>query len=367
LLEAWPENGPELLWKANGLGIGYSSVSVAGGRLYTMGDGETVSHVHCIDIKDGKIAWSSKPIGKTGGDYEGTRGTPTLDGNHLYALGQFGDLVCLKMETGEEVWRKNLVTDFGGRPGKWNYSESPLIDEGKVIVTTGSKEGSIVALDKMTGALVWKSKDFIDEAQYSSLILRDFGGKKQYVQFTLASVVGLEASTGKVLWKAARKGRTATVSTPIFHEGQVFVSSSYGAGCNGFKVSHSDGTFSIEEIYSNKNISNDHGGCIRVGDHIYGSSSTTMVCMDFKTGERKWRARSAGKGSILIVDDKIILRAESGTLALLELNPDAYTEISRFDQPDRSKAKAWAHPVVSNGILYLRDQGLLLAYDLRKK
>ena len=366
LLDAWPEGGPKLLWKAQGLGIGYSSVSITGGRIYTMGDGEKTSHVYCLDPKDGTIIWTSKPIGKTGGNYEGTRCTPTFDEGLLFALGQFGDLVCLKADNGEEVWRKNLVADFGGQPGGWNYSESPLVDEGKVLVTPGGKQGAVVTLDKKTGDLVWQSKEFTDDAQYSSLIAREFGGKRQYVQFTLASVVGIEASTGKLLWKTPRKGRTAVVSTPIFHEGQVFVSSAYGVGCNGFKVSHSDGSFSVEEIYADKTISNHHGGCIRVGDYVYGSSSTTLVCMELKTGERKWRARSAGKGSILIVDDKIILRAEKGTVVLLELTPEAYVEISKFEQPDRSKAKAWSHPVVSDGILYLKDQGLLLAYDLRK-
>ena len=366
LLDAWPEGGPKRIWKAQGLGIGYSSVSVTGGRLYTMGDGESSSFVHCIDAKDGKIAWSSKPLGKTGGKYEGTRGTPTFDEGHLYALGQFGDFVCLKAETGEEVWRKNLIADFGGRPGEWSYSESPLIDGGKVIVTTGGEEGAVVALDKKTGEVIWKSKEFHDEAQYSSLIVREIGGVRQYLQLTLASVVGLAADTGKVLWKAPRKGRTATVGTPIFHDGYLFVSSAYGAGCNGFAVTGEGSSFSVKETYSNKNISNDHGGCVRVGDHVFGSSSAIMVCIDFKTGERKWRARSAGKGAILVVDDKIILRTENGAVALLELSDEAYVEISKFDQPERSKSKAWAHPVVSNGILYLRDQNILLAYDLRK-
>lgn len=366
LLDKWPEGGPKLAWKAEGLGVGFSSVSIKDGLIYTMGDGKETSHVFCLDARDGKILWTSKEVGKTGGNYKGTRCTPTLDGDHLYALGQFGDLVCLEASNGAEVWRRSLTKDFGGRSGGWNYTESPLVDGGKVMVTPGGKKGAVVALSAKTGKLAWQSKDFTDGAQYSSLIARDFGGRRQYIQLTGSSVVGLDAKTGKPLWKAPRKGQTATITTPVFHEGHLFVSSAYGVGCNGFKVTRNKAGFSAKQIYANKSIANHHGGCIRVGDYVYGSSGGTLACLELKTGKEMWRKRSAGKGSIVVVDDKIILRAENGPIALVELNPDAYKEISKFDQPDRSRARAWPHPVVSNGILYIRDQDILLAYDLRK-
>ena len=366
ILDEWPEGGPKLLWKATGVGEGFSSVIVVDGRLYTMGDGKEASHVHCLNPKDGKAIWSSEAIGKTGGNYKGTRCTPTFDDGHLYALGQFGDLVCLRAEDGSEVWRKSLTKDFEGRGGGWNYTESPLVDNGKVMVTPGGKKGAVVALDKKTGDLLWQSKDFTDRAQYSSLIVREFGGKRQYIQLTGDSVVGLNASSGDLLWQAPRKGRTATISTPIFHEGHVFVSSAYGVGCNGFKVTHEGSTFSAKETYANKSIANHHGGCIRVGDYVYGSSGGTLACLELKTGKEMWRQRSAGKGSILIIDGKIILRAEGGPIALVELNPKEYREISKFNQPDRSKARAWSHPVVSNGTLFIKDQDMLLAYNVAK-
>jgi len=366
LLDKWPEGGPKLVWKAKGLGVGFSSVSVRDGLIYTMGDGKEASHVFCLDAKNGKILWTSKPVGKTGGNYKGTRCTPTLDGDRLYALGQFGDLVCLEASNGAEVWRRSLTEDFGGRSGGWNYTESPLVDGDKVMVTPGGKKGTVVALSTKNGKLAWQSKDFTDGAQYSSLIVRDFGGRRQYIQLTGSSVAGLDAKTGETLWKAPRKGRTATITTPVFHEGHLFVSSAYGVGCNGFKVTRNKAGFSAKQIYANKSISNHHGGCIRVGNYVYGSSGGTLACLELKTGKEMWRKRSAGKGSIVVVDGKISLRAESGPIALVELNPKAYKEISRCDQPGRSRAKAWPHPVVSNGILYIRDQGILLAYDLRK-
>ena len=366
LMDKWPANGPRLAWRVNNVGVGFSSVSVVGNRLYTMGDGPTASHVVCLSTANGNVVWTSKPVGKTGGNYKGTRCTPTVLGGLVYALGQFGDLVCLRADNGAEVWRKSLTKDFGGRSGGWNYTESPLVDGGLVLVTPGGRKGAVVALNRLTGALVWQSRDFTDGAQYSSLIVRDFGGHRQFVQLTGANVVGLAARTGKVLWKAPRRGRTATVSTPIFHDGHVFVSSSYGVGCNGFKVTADASSFSAKQIYANKTISNHHGGCIRVGDYVYGSSGSMLACLELKTGREMWRERSAGKGSIVVVDGKIILRAERGTVALVALSPVKYTELSRFKQPDRSRANAWSHPVVSGGILYLKDQSLLLAYDLRK-
>ncbi len=366
LLDVWPEGGPRLLWKASGVGTGFSSVSVVKGKIYTMGDGKEASYVYCVNATDGKLAWTSQAVGKTGGNYKGTRSTPTVVNGLVYALGQFGDLVCLKADTGLEVWRISLTKDFGGRSGGWNYTESPLVDNGLILVTPGGRKGAVVALNAATGKPVWQSEDFTDGAQYSSIIVREFGGERQYIQLTGANVVGLAAKTGKILWKAPRKGRTATVSTPIFHDGHVFVSSSYGVGCNGFKVTYDGKAFSAKETYANKVIANHHGGCIRVGNYVYGSSGGTLACLNLKTGEEMWRERSAGKGSIVVIDGKIILRAESGTVAMVELNPEAYKEISRFQQPDRTRSRAWSHPVVSNGVLYLKDQDSLFAYSLKK-
>jgi len=366
LLEKWPEDGPKLAWKTRGVGTGFSSVAVVKGRIYTMGDGAESSHVLCLNAKDGKIIWTSKAIGKTGGNYKGTRSTPTVVGDVLYALGQFGDLVCLKTADGSEVWRASLTQDFGGRAGGWNYTESVLVDDGKVMVTPGGRKGAVVALNAKTGKLIWQSTDFTDGAQYSSLIVRDFGGIRQYIQLTGQNVVGLGANTGEVLWKAPRTGRTATISTPVFHEGSLFVSSAYGVGCNGFEVKAAGGKFTTRQTYANKSMANHHGGVIRVGNFVYGSSGGTLACLNLKTGEEMWRERSAGKGAIVIVGKQIILRAESGPVSLVEVNPTKYNEISRFNQPERTRARAWSHPVVSNGILYLKDQDLLLAYDLRK-
>jgi len=367
LAEQWPEKGPKLLWKTEGLGEGWSSVAIADKTIYTMGDLEDACYLFALNLQ-GKQLWKARvgePKGHRG--YPGPRSTPTVSGGHVYVLGQYGDLVCIST-AGKEVWRTNIESDYGGRMmSGWKWSESPLVDGGKVVVTPGGTKGGVLALDAKTGKQVWRCKDFTDTAGYSSLIVRDFGGVKQYIQVSGKSVVGIDANNGELLWKAPRAGKTAVVSNPIFHEGSLFVTSSYGVGCNGFEVSGSGGNFKAKQTYANKSIANHHGGCIRVGDYVYASSGSVLVCLDLKTGKEMWKERSAGKGAIVVVGNKIILRAESkGTISLVELNPNAYKEISRFEQPERTRKKAWAHPVVCDGTLYIRDQGLLLAYDLHK-
>ena len=372
LLAAWPAGGPPLAWKAEGCGVGFSSVSVVGGRVFTMGDGPDGGLVRAFDEKTGKSVWTSEVLGKPGGNYAGTRCTPAVDGGFVYALGQFGDFVCLEAATGKEVWRKSLQKDFGGNYSGWNYTESPLVEGNKVLVTPGGKKGAVVALDKKTGALLWQSSDFTDGAQYSSLIAADINGVHQYLQLTAASVAGIEANSGKMLWRAERKGQTAVITTPIYANNQVFVTSGYGVGCNAFKITKDSAGFKTEEIepYGKKNMMNHHGGVILLGDYIYGhSDSKGWICQDFKTGDVKWSNGGVGKGSIAYADGHFYCRSEGGkgNVALIEATPDGYKEKGRFEQPDRSKQNSWAHPVIANGKLYLRDQDVLLCYDVKKK
>jgi outer membrane protein assembly factor BamB len=370
LLAEWPAEGPQLAWKVTGCGSGYSGVSVANGRVFTMGDGPDGTIVHAFDEQTGKPLWESAVVGKPGGNFNGPRCTPTVDGGAVYALAQFGDLVCLDATTGQERWRKNLGTDFGGNYSGWNYTESPLVEGDKVMCTPGGKKGAIVALDKKTGALVWQSTEFTDGAQYSSLIAADISGIHQYIQLTAASVAGVDAGTGKLLWRAERKGATAVISTPIYADNQVYVTSGYGVGCNAFKIVKDEAGFKTEEIYANKNMANHHGGVILLGGYLYGfSDSKGWICQEYKTGDIKWSDKGVGKGSIGYADGHFYCRSEGskGTVALIEATPDGYKEKGRFEQPDRSTKNSWPHPVIANGRLYLRDQDVLLTYDVRRK
>ena len=234
LLAAWPAAGPPLAWKINDLGAGYSGVSIANGKIYTMGDTNDSAYVEALDFNTGKKFWQTR-IGKSGqcGNYYGPRATPTVDGDLVYSLGQFGDLSCVQALTGKEVWHKNLKTDFNGKMMfGWGYSESVLVDSDKLLCTPGGTNGTVVALNKKTGAVVWRSKDFTDSATYSSLLPVVINGVRQVIVFTDAHVAGVAVDTGKLLWSAPRKGKTAVVPTPIYKDNRVFVASGYGIGCN---------------------------------------------------------------------------------------------------------------------------------------
>jgi len=370
LLKQWPSGGPPLAWKTTALGAGFSSVSVAQGKIFTMGEGPDSSFVHALSERNGKLLWSAK-VGRPGdpGGYPGPRATPTIDGDLVFALGQYGDLVCLEAASGKEKWRKSLTKDFGGRlMSGWGYSESPLVDGDKVLCTPGGSKGTVLALNKGTGEVVWSSKALTDAAAYASIIPVEFGGRNQYIVLTDASVAGLAVQNGELLWRGARRGLTAVIATPIFHEGLVYVTSSYGAGCNLFQVTASGGAFKAAQVYANRTMANHHGGVVRLGDFVYGhSDGKGWVCQNLKTGEMVWSDRGPGKGAIACADGFLYLRSESGkgTVALVQAAPSGYKEISRFDQPNRSTQNSWPHPVIANGRLYLRDQDVLLCYDVR--
>jgi outer membrane protein assembly factor BamB len=295
-----------------------------------------------------------------------------VDGDLLYAVSQYGEMVCLQTADGKEMWRKDYVRDFGGAIPGWGYAESVLVDGDQVVMTPGGAEGTIVALDKQSGKLKWRSQGLTDEAHYSTPIIAEIGGVRQYIQLTPKNVVGVAAADGKVLWRAVRKGNVAVIPSPIYHEGCVYVTSSYGNTCNLFKVSDAGGSFSTEQVYANKVMVNHHGGVILVGDCLYGYSEggKGWTCQDFKTGEAKWQENGKlGKGSLVYADGRFYLREEGGkgTVALIEATPDGYKEHGRFAQPDRSAKNSWPHPVVAGGKLFLRDQDLLLCYDVKAK
>ena len=369
LLDRWPAGGPRLMWKTSGLGTGYSSVAVADGRIITLGDLKDASYIIALDLA-GKGLWTAK-VGKTGGNYAGTRSTPTIDGELVYGLGQFGDLVCVEAKGGKERWRHNLDSEFQGNVGGWNYSESPLVDGDRLVCAPGGRRGTVLALDKKSGQRLWQTKEYTDHAEYTSIVAATIAGKKQYVHLSGGTLAGIEPESGAVLWRTDRRGETATIPTPIVDGDRIYVTSGYGVGCNLFEVVRQDGTFKVREVYKSKDMVNHHGGVVKVGDHLYGySDGKGWVCQEFATGETVWREKSRlGKGSIAYADGKLFLRDEGGkgTVVLIEATPKGWSELGRFDQPNRSNENSWAHPAISDGRLYLRDMDVLLAYEVGGK
>jgi outer membrane protein assembly factor BamB len=381
LLKQWPEGGPKLLWKATDLGEGYSTPSVSNGRVFLMGNRNNEEFLVALDAKDGKPVWSTKvgavaPNTTAPAKYPGTRATPTVDEDLVYGLGSDGDLVCAETAGGKVRWHKSLRKDFAGRPGDWDYAESPLIDGDAVICTPGETDATIVALNKKTGDVIWKSAipPTSDPrngrpAGYSSAVVAEIGGVKQYVQFLARGLVGVEAKTGRLLWRYDLPGQM-NIDTPIVHDGCIFTSQA-GRGPNGnvlVRVTGDAQKMTVAEVFrTTRDLNNHHGGVVRIGDYLYGTSETQLVCVEFKTGKLIWQERSVGKGSISAADGMLYVRSESAQrpVALVEATPDGYRERGRFNQPDRQRPNPWAHPVIANGRLYLRDANILLCYDVK--
>lgn len=372
LLKSWPKDGPPLAWKVKGLGGGYTTPSVAQGRIFGMsykGNDETV---WALNEQDGKEIWSVKIADKGKAGYnEGSRCTPTVDGDRVYVLGISSDVVCLDAASGKTLWQKNLKKDYSGKMmSGWGYSESPLIDGDKVIVTPGGKDSTLVALNKKDGALIWKSQvPQGDGAAYSSVIVADVQGVRQYIQFIGRGVVGVAAADGKFLWRYDKPHNgTANISTPIYHDGHVFAASGYGTGGGLVKLTREGtGNFKADEVYFTKQMQNHHGGMVLLDGHIYGNNQGQLACIDFLTGNVKWNERRPGKGSIAYADGHLYYRNEGGPIVLVEANPKEYVEKGRFTQPERSGKNAWPHPVIANGKLYILDQDVLLCYDIKQK
>lgn len=295
---------------------------------------------------------------------DGPRGTPTVDGNRVYALGGNGDFSCLDAGNGKTIWHVNLVSDFGGRVPGWGYSESPLIEGDMVVVTPGGKQGTLLALDKNSGELIWQSSDTTQAAHYSSPIVAKIGGIRQIVQFARESCFGVNASNGKLMWeyKNANNG-TANCSTPIVSDDHVFASSAYGTGGGLAKISSDGLNQTATEVYFVKSMGDHHGGTVKVGDYLYSLGAGRLVCMHFKTGKIAWQDRSVGKGSLVVADGMLYLLSERQQVGLAEATPEGYRERGRFKIKSQGRP-SWAHPVVAGGRLYIRDQGKLTAYDI---
>jgi outer membrane protein assembly factor BamB len=380
LLKQWPREGPKLLWQVNDIGDGYSTPSVVGSRIYLMSNrGLDNEFVQALSTKDGKVIWITH-VGNVGNPnqnppYPKARSTPTVDGNFIYALGSDGDLVALEAKSGKIRWQKNIRKEFGGQPGEWAYAESPLVDGDVVVVTPGGAEATVVALNKKTGSVIWKSAvPGGDPAAYASAIVVQGGGRKQYVQALTKGTVGVDAKTGQFLWryKEVAKG-PAQYFTPVAR-GEYVYGGALGVGGGMVRLKLDQGGVAAEQVYFTRGLPNGIGGAVLVGDTLYGTEAgATLVAADFITGKVKWQDKSIGWSSVAYADGHLYLHGINGEVALVEASPDAYREKGRFTPPAQPKKKqagpfpegAFAYPVIANGRLYIRDLGTLWAFDIK--
>ncbi|HKU76484.1 MAG TPA: PQQ-binding-like beta-propeller repeat protein [Pyrinomonadaceae bacterium] len=380
LLRQWPAAGPKLLWQLNDIGDGYSTPAVVGNRIYVMSNrGMDNEFVQALSTADGKVIWTTR-VGNVGNpdqqpNYPKARSTPTIEGNFVYALGSDGDLVCLEAKTGKIRWQKSLRKDFGGEPGDWAYAESPLVDGDLVVVTPGGAQATMAAVNKKTGAIVWKSAiPGGDKAGYASAIAVQGGGRRQYVQLLTKGLVGVDAKTGQFLWRYADAAKgPAQYFTPIAQGDHVY-GGALGIGGGLLRLKPEGNGVAAEQVYFTRGLPNGIGGAVVIGDHIYGTEAgQKLVAAEFKTGKIKWEAPDFGWGSVASADGLLFCHLISGEVLLVEATPDAYRLKGKFSPPSPPVKKkvgqfpegAFTYPVISNGRLYIRDLGTLWAFDIK--
>lgn len=384
LVDEWPEGGPPLAWRAKGLGAGFSSLAVRDGKIFTMGDLEDGQYVLALSDSNGEILWKTRVGPRHEDDYGGSRATPTTNQNKLYVMNTEGEVVCLRATDGSEVWRRSLPGDFSGYLMRamgqytWKFAESPLVDGDRVIVTPGHVEALMVALNKDTGEEIWRTEGRrlgpvgADGAAYSSVVVSQAAGTPQYVQLIGRGLIGVEAATGRLLWNYNRVASdVANIATPIVHGDYVFGSVGYDTGSALIRIHKEGEDFRAEEVYflEPNVMQNHHGGIILHDGTLYtgtGHNRGFPLAVDFLTGEVKWGpVRNEGQGSAAITyaDGKIFFRYQNGVMILIEANPEEYREKGSFQIPD-VRNPSWAHPVIANGKLYLREQDNLFSYDI---
>jgi outer membrane protein assembly factor BamB len=381
LLEAWPTEGPRLVWQTAGAGRGYASLAIVGDRIYTLGDGLSTAsdadeYLTCFDRGTGKPIWKTKtgqPWADGQESWQSSRSTPTVDGDMVYVITPFGQLVACRTKDGSEVFRVDLKAQFGGTKGdSWGYSESVTIDGDRLVCTPGGEQATMVALDKKTGRLIWACPIKLDRgAGHSSVVIATVGGRNVYVQTTAAGAFAVDAKTGRFLWAYPIDKTTAVIPTPIIKDDLVFFAAGYKRGGALLRqVPGPGGQVTIEEIYGLKpDLANKHGGVVLVGDHLYGDSDDKGIpfCAELMTGTIVWKERGSGRNSATVcaADGHIYVRYADGTLSLVKADPAGYQEVSSFKVPGSGDRPSWAHMVILDGLLYLREGDAILCYDLR--
>lgn len=387
LFGTWDADGPPLAWAGQGAGNGYASVAVVADRAYTTGNTESGQAVVAFDTLNGRLVWS-RAVTPNNPDhgYEGSRCTPTVDGDRLYVVTSDGAIVCLAAREGQILWRRDF-SDWGGRMmSGWGFSESPLVDGAHVICTPGGPQGMVVALDKTSGEEIWASqmsaysdeegingKPLKDGAGYASAVISHGGGVKQYVQLVGRGLIGVRASDGRLLWRYRRVANgTANIPTPLVQDDYLFTSTGYGTGAALLRLRPAGDGVKAEEVYwlDSRTMQNKHGGMVLVDGYVYaghGNGQGLPICIEMMTGQVAWgpeRAAGSGETSVVYADGHIVYRREDGTVILARATPEEFAVVHTF-KPEFQEGKSWAHPVIAGGRLYLREQDRLMCYELK--
>jgi outer membrane protein assembly factor BamB len=378
LLKKWPDGGPKLRWFTEGLGEGHSSISVCNGMIYTTGNKgdkgkkSKVEYITAMDLK-GTIKWQ-KPYGKAWNkSYPEARSCPTINDGMAYVVTGKGVASCFDAKTGEKKWTRDVFTEYEGEYSPWGIGKSPLVVDDKVICTPGGAKATMVALDKKTGKVVWASKSIDDKASYCSPILVERGGKKIIVELVAKHIIGVDAASGDILWnfdckEYQPKPRGINCVSPIYHDGGIYITSGYDMGSIKLGLS-ADGS-SVEKLWTNIDMDTHKGGVVLIDGHIYGTSwdgnsKGTWQCVDWKTGKTIYDTKWGTMGQVITADGMLYCyEQKSGKLGLVKATPDGFDVVSSFEIP-HGEGIHWAHPAISDGVLYVRHNDVLMAYAIK--
>lgn len=367
LLQVWPEGGPKELWSTEGLGEGYASVAVVDGRIYTSGSPNQTAYVFAFDTQGGNLWKTELGPEHAGGGYPGSRSTPTVDGKLLYVLSGNGTLACLRAEDGSTAWQVDAKKQLGARQDNsyFGMAESILIDGDKAIFTPGGSDGTLVALNKTNGEVIWKSQGTDQSASFCSARIFQQGDTRQIITMTASAMIGVNPNNGKVLWQQEYPAQYSIHAvSPVFHERLIYVSDGYNQGGSAFSIA-ANGQ-SVTQKWQEKSLDIHHGGAISLNGFIYGTSSKGhLICLDFETGQVQSTISDVEKGSIIYADGRLYCYGEKGSFSLVDPNPTAMKVVSRF-QVEKGSSHHWAHPVIVDGRLYVRHGDALMAYHIAR-
>lgn len=376
LLKEWPEDGPNLLLTIEGIGEGYSSPSISNGSLYITGTTDGVESIYAFDL-DGNPKWKKEYGNAYTKANPEARTTPTVDGDSIYVVSGTGQVVCFDRASGDIKWSVQALDDFGGKQGSWGTAESPLIVDNKVIYTPCGGKTTVVALDKETGQTVWMSESLKDQSGYVSPILVERGGIKLIVTVTGNYIIGVNADNGDIVWQVnyreiAPTGKSSDINadTPLYHDGRIFITSGYNH--TGLMLELSEDGKSASVLWVNPDLDTHHGGVVRVDGYIYGSNwinngQGNWVCLDWNTGKTMYEVEWFNKGSIITADGMLYCYEEKGgNLGLVKASPDGFEVVSSI-KIKQGRGPRWAHPVISDGRLYIRHGSFLMVYDIKAK
>ena len=375
LLKSWPAEGPEKVMVINGIGEGYSSPVISDGKILVAGKRDTLDVLHAYTLKGEKL-WETVCGNGWNRSYEQNRSTPRIEGNKVWVATGMAQYVCLDVETGKILWTRDLFKDYGGVPPFFGYSESPLVVNDLVVYNIGGNQTLMVALDKNSGNEVWKTEPFDRDPAYCTSAFITHNGIPMIVSVSANFIFAVNPANGQLLWKfdyahienAPDRDTNNNTNTPIYHDGKLFVTSGYNHGAVMLEIAP-DGK-SVKQVWLNKDFDTQHGGVVKVGNYLYGSTwdsnaNGKWLCADWNTGETKYFYQWLNKGVTITADEMLYCYEEKGgTLALVRPVPEKFDVVSSFKVTDGSGSH-WAHPVICDGLLYVRHGDALAVYRIK--